>query len=403
MVDLVSLALQIIPREQRPEVIYAGNQVLAKHVQDVLTKHTEVKVAPNIRPSIDVERLGPAQDVVAESVRNIRTRQLGGLQSYASICAVEPAPYGQAFGRMVRFLSQINNPNKGVLGVGLGAGNTVIATSRQGSLDLSVIPIGSGGGLANALDRIALKDIVRWLPMHIPDDEVRDALWQKTLYPASIPATQEALAIEQALARELLSAGMKYHSSSYKNGSPPVYEPILASGLVLSQAKPGESLIMLLDGIQPLGITTFVLDPHGLSAALGAVAPANTVLPVQVVESNAFLNLGTVISPVSNARYGTPLLRVRIEYEVGEEVNLEVRQGNLTSLPIQPGQAAKVHLQQLRPVEIDPTRKTSSRSFKIIGGVCGAVIDARGRPLDLPGDASRRRDMLKKWSLALGG
>jgi hypothetical protein len=40
-------------------------------------------------------------------------------------------------------------------------------------------------------------------------------------------------------------------------------------------------------------------------------------------------------------------------------------------------------------------------SFKIVGGVCGAIIDARGRPVVLPADASRRREMLKKWSLVL--
>jgi hypothetical protein len=31
------------------------------------------------------------------------------------------------------------------------------------------------------------------------------------------------------------------------------------------------------------------------------------------------------------------------------------------------------------------------------------VIDARGRPLRLPSDAARRRELLKKWLWTVGG
>ncbi len=95
-------------------------------------------------------------------------------------------------------------------------------------------------------------------------------------------------------------------------------------------------------------------------------------------------------------------MNVRIEFESGEESTHEIRQGNLYQLPIQSGQAARIHLEPLRPVEIDPIHNADTRSFKVIGGICGTVIDARGRSLNLPADASRRRDLLKKWAMALG-
>jgi hypothetical protein len=37
------------------------------------------------------------------------------------------------------------------------------------------------------------------------------------------------------------------------------------------------------------------------------------------------------------------------------------------------------------------------------GGTLGVVIDARGRPLQLPSDAVRRREFFKKWLWTLGG
>ena len=182
------------------------------------------------------------------------------------------------------------------------------------------------------------------------------------------------------------------------------FEPILASGAILSQtSSPVHSLLMLLDGLQPVGITSFFLDQNGLIAGLGAIARINNVLPVQVLESGALLNLGTVISPISQARYGTPILQVRLEYEDGNEMRSEVRQGSIVSLPLRSGQTAHIHLMPLRRTIITQRGQPNGGSFKITGGVCGAVIDARGRPLYLPPDASRRRDLIKKWTMMLGG
>jgi len=140
-----------------------------------------------------------------------------------------------------------------------------------------------------------------------------------------------------------------------------------------------------------------------LIAGLGAVARINNVLPVQVLESGALLNLGTVISPISQARYGTPILQVRLEYEDGNETRAEVRQGSMVSLPLRAGQTANIHLVALHRTMITARGQRGAGSFKITGGVCGAVIDARGRPLLLPPDASRRRDLIKKWTMMLGG
>jgi len=120
------------------------------------------------------------------------------------------------------------------------------------------------------------------------------------------------------------------------------------------------------------------------------------------VESNAFVNLGTVISPNSNVRYGTPILNVRVEYESGQTDSQEIRQGNLYQLAIEPGQTARIHLDPLRSVQIDPLHGADTRSFKVIGGACGTVIDARGRPLNLPGESQRRQDLLQKWAIAVG-
>jgi hypothetical protein len=237
--------------------------------------------------------------------------------------------------------------------------------------------------------------------MHVQEEQVRDYLFNKSLNPASLPVNEETLAIEQALVRQVIRLTAQSLANRWPDTSM-VYEPMIASGRVLTNGvTPGQALLMLLDGLQPVGVTTLVLDTNGLMPVLGSLAETNTMLPVQVIESNAFLNLGTVISPLCSARYGSPVMKVRLEYEQGDETQVEIKQGTLTSLPLRAGQAARIHLQPLRAMQIDPLRKDKARSFRIVGGACGAVIDMRGRPLTLPTDASRRRDMLKKWMSTL--
>lgn len=403
LVDVVGMVCRILPRDKQPEVIFAGNQALAKRVKEFFEKLTTVQVASNIRPSIDCEDLSPAQTVLQQTSMKLRRRRMIGLEPLSVLCAAPPLPTAQAFGRLIRFLSKVYDPQKGVLGIDLGGSATMVASARDGKLDSVVYPIGMGTALAQALQRIRMEDILQWMPMHVSETTVRDYLWNKTLYPSSLPLTDETLAIEQAAARQVMQLVMRQFLERYPDQFM-FYEPIIASGTVVAQAPtPGQSLLMLLDGLQPVGITILMLDQFGVTGPLGAISGINSILPVQVLESGVFMNLGTVICPISRARYNTPIMQVRLEYEQGSETLVEVRQGTLVQLPLAMGQSARIHLTTMGATEIDPRGKRGRVSFKIVGGACGAVIDARGRPLKLPSDAARRRDMLHKWAMAVGG
>jgi hypothetical protein len=303
-------------------------------------------------------------------------------------------------GRLIRFLSQLYDPEKGVLGVDLGASATTFAAATGGHLSLNVIqPLGMGSGLAALLQQCELSEITRWLTVDVPDDEVRDYLWHKTLFPATLPMTTTTLAIEQAAARQILRIAAQQMLDRFP-ATGMSFEPIFAGGSLLAGGPSAvQSLMVLLDGLQPTGVTSIFLDPYGLMAALGAIAPTNTVLPVQILESGAFINLAWVICPVSNARPGTTIMRLRLEYEDGNEQKLEVKQGSLVPLPVRHGQAVKVYLRDAAyGVHVDP--RLSRGGLKIYGGVCGAFADARGRPLVLPADAGKRRELLLRWSQA---
>jgi hypothetical protein len=155
---------------------------------------------------------------------------------------------------------------------------------------------------------------------------------------------------------------------------------------------------MLLDGLELTGITTVVMDQFNLIPALGAASELNPLLTVQIIDSGALMNLATVIAPVSSARPGTPILRLRVTHESGDEQKMEITQGSLEKISVHPGEEVKLSLQPLNRVDIGMGRPGLGGGLTLKkAGDLGIVVDARGRPLSLPSDVSRRRELQSKW------
>jgi uncharacterized protein (TIGR01319 family) len=412
LMDAVGLACYLIPEAQRPEVLYAGNQDLRDEVEEGISNLVHLHFAPNVRPVLDDEQLDAAQVEVAKIYGHVRARNIPGVQELNEWAKGELLPTSAAFGRLIRFLSKTYASSKGVLGVDIGASALTLSAAFGGDLIMGVYPqLGLGAGVYKMLEQVRLEEVSKWLHMDIAPVYLRDYIYNKALRPDSLPYTQEDLAIEQALARVAMRVGVKRIAAGFPQdvaffgtGLLPWLEPILATGSVLTQAPSlAQTMLMLLDGLQPTGITTIVLDQNHLAAALGAAAARNAILAVQVLDSNTFLYLGTVIAPVGVARAGTPILKVKMVYESGHETSLEIKQGALEVLPLPVGQTARLHLQPLHRFDVGMGGPGRSGKLGVHGGALGVVIDARGRPLNLPDQPTRRYELFKKWLWALGG
>ncbi len=277
---------------------------------------------------------------------------------------------------------------------------------------LGVYPqFGLGSHLVDMLNQVPAKEILRWLSLNLTEDDLRNYINNKSLYPASLPATPAEMAIEQALARQAIysatrqaAGGFPAQVASAGDGLLPWFEAMVVTGSAIAQAPNlAQSALMLLDGLQPCGVTTFVLDQNQIAPALGAAAGVNPLLVVQVLESNAFLHLGTVIAPVGHARPGSPVLRLKMVYESGHEASLEVKQGALEVVPLPAGQTARLQLQPLHRYDVGMGAPGRGGGLKVMGGALGVIIDARGRPLTLPDDRNRRKELYRKWLWTLGG
>ena len=226
------------------------------------------------------------------------------------------------------------------------------------------------------------------------------------LFPQTVPMTSGDLQLELALARELIRAVLPScfptHSLEMEGILPPV-EMILGSGAVLSNvSRPGQAALVLLDALQPVGICSLALDVQGLAASLGAVAKVQPMATVQVIEAGAFQELGSVVIPTGEADEGEVILQLKMIYENGSELEVEVEYGSLEVLPLPVGRSAELQLRPQRRFDIGVGPGRSWRR-RVYGGSVGLIVDARGRPIRFPADKAERENKVQQWLWDMGG
>jgi len=397
LTQLVQKVCQFTRRDQAPEVLYTGNSRMAEHVRSSLEQHTKVSITENIRPGMEIESLAPAKGAFAEIAFHNARRKINGLTELTDQSSTLPLQTASGMGLLVQMIHEIKGGSRPVLGVDIGAAYASIALSRRKRLMDVTLPLGTVWNVSQLLQNGKLEEITKWLPPSISPARILDVLSQKAIYPQIQPVGGEMKDIELAVLRVVLRTLIQNLQARWRVPASAM-EPILLCGKPLTILNPpGVALMAALDGLQPAGITTVMRDPHGLVPVLGAAGRVNPLLPVQLFDSGAIDHLATTICPVSKAPLGTPILRVKMTDEAGKDEELVIKQGSLAVLPIRFNQVVKVNLQGMHGTLVDTLTHASNATLMITGGLCGAVIDARGRPLNLPKDAAERWDRIEKW------
>ncbi|MGD2057246.1 MAG: glutamate mutase L [Anaerolineales bacterium] len=412
LVDLVTMATELIPRSQRPRIIFAGNQELAPILGERFGDHHDIAVAPNARPRLHQENLTQARLAIGEAIAEVRSKRASGFDELDQWAGGTLGLTADAYGRVFRYLSRIYDPEKGVLGIDVGATHTMVAAAFEGDLRLSVdSELGLGSTVHHILRRSDLDRVMRWLPFEISPSRLRDYIFNKAMNPTTVPTTPDELALEMALTREIIRVTLLAARENWPRGKnltstwvmPPV-EPIIGSGGSLSRAPtPGLAALAMLDGVQPTGVTTLVLDPHNLSPSLGVAAGSVPLLSVHVLESGSYVSLGTVVSPVGRSRAGRRILTLRLEPEnSNEDIAGEIRMGQLVVLPLDQGTYARLTLRPERGIDVGFGGPGKAGALRVAGGAVGLIIDARGRPLELPEDPAVRIELNDQWLRDIG-
>jgi hypothetical protein len=142
-------------------------------------------------------------------------------------------------------------------------------------------------------------------------------------------------------------------------------------------------------------VDSIFMMPH-----LGVLSQVHPEAALQVFERDCLVPLGTAIAPVGVAKPGEKVATIKIEGP-GLRVADDLKFGELRLYQLGVGETAEVHVQPTRAFDVGEGRGRERR-LTARGGVVGLILDARGRPLQMPTDNTERVRKLREWLGAMG-
>jgi uncharacterized protein (TIGR01319 family) len=419
---LVEMAEMLVSADPRPRlgiglkipVIYAGNREALAPVEEVLEERVELHPVSNLRPSLDVENLGPAREEIHELFLKHVMQQAPGYSKLLTWASADIMATPNAVGRIIETIAQREGIN--VLAVDIGGATTDVFSVFGGTYNRTVSAnLGMSYSICNVLTEAGVANIGRWIPFSIPDAELRNRLRNKMIRPTTIPYALEDLLVEQAVSREALRLALEHHKSLAR-GLTGVQQDrtigdlfeqqaggetlvklldlhlIVGSGGVLSHAPRREqSALMMMDAYQPEGVTELAVDSIFMMPQLGVLSTVQPQAATQVFDRDCLIRLGTVVSPVGDAKEGEVLATVRMD---GREIPMKA--GTIQVFPQGEDEWREIEIVPGRNVNVGAGRGRP-HAARVRGGVAGLILDARGRPLHLPADPTTRISKLREW------
>lgn len=401
IVEMVNLGLGVLVETKRPHVIFAGNRHLRERVRTMIGDSAIVRIADNVRPTLETEQINDAAEVVSRLYEDIKLKSLPGIHEINEWSNYPPQPTARAFANIVTYFAALHQG--AVLGVDLGSNSVTLVSAEADSVNLTVCTnLGVGRPIINLLDSVEPSNISRWLADDVCEEVVRDFIFNKSVHPQSIPMTEAELRLEQAIAREIIRQAAAESTIARDNAgthSVPAFSVLLARGAALANApQPAQALLILLDALQPAGIFSVALDKHAVLPALGTLAQREPLAVVQALEAGILLDLGWVVVPTGHGQPGQEVLNVTVS---PGNLKVDVHYGEIAVITLPQQQDIEVFLQPARRFDIGFGPGQSKR-VSLSGGTLGLVVDARGRPLSLSQDEVARRTQLQQWLWDMG-
>lgn len=397
------------PAPGTPTVLYAGNAVALESVRSSIGHAAEIIDVPNVRPELNVEQIGPAEQAIANLYRERRMPQIPGYATLSRWVDGQVVSTAESERLIARYLNAHYGRETLIADVGATSTSLFLANSER---DQAVVlgDVGLAYGLGNLLAGRGANNILRWLPFEMSQEQLTDWALNKVVRPLSLPYTARDLAIEQALAREaLLMAATALQS--YNANLPPRYDLLVGTGGHLAHTpRPGQAALILLDALQPtaetLGSVELAVDTTLLIPPLGNLARHNLAAAAYIFDRDCLAWLGTALVVQGNPRL-TPgaampvAVTVAIERQQGGSETVEVPYGAIQVIPLRPDQRAALVVKPGAGFWVgggEPGKTLKTRSGQEVkGGLVGLIIDARGRPLRFPADRDARYSMVRRW------
>jgi uncharacterized protein (TIGR01319 family) len=429
---VVEMAEYIAAAEPRPRLglsynlplIYAGNKDVRPRIQEILGDKTALTITENIRPVLERENLAPARNKIHDLFLEHVMAQAPGYKKLISWAGAPIIPTPAAVGMIMESLARRDGIN--LIGVDIGGATTDVFSVFSGVFNRTVSAnLGMSYSISNVLTEAGLPNIMRWVPFSIEEQTLRNRIKNKMIRPTTIPQTLDELQIEHAISREALRLALDHHKSlatglkgvQQERTISDIFEQkgsgatlidmlkldlIVGSGGILSHApRRVQSMLMMVDAYQPLGITTLAVDSIFMMPHLGVLSTVNEQAATEVFINDCLVYLGTCVAPIGQGQDGERCVEYAITFEGGRAPERgTLAFGELRMIPLALHERASIELRPVKGIDVGEGKgNASTRPVK--GGVVGLLLDGRGRPLQLPADPQIRVAALTRWYKAV--
>ena len=334
-------------------LIYAGNADAAQAIQNILQESYEVHILQNIRPTEEVEITEHVTELVHELFLNKVMQQAPGYKAVSSKVSdpVIPTPLGVM--EALKLIAETESAN--ILAVDIGGATTDVYSNVFGKFYRTVSAnYGMSYNLCNIFAKADRAQLAQWLNKDLSETDLRDYIGNKMLNPTTNPLNDATLHIEQALARIGLQLSLHQHLNMnfsisqighfirLKNDElDPFHEQffreklnskaefrlqdfnmLIGAGGVVSHAPTAkQAAIMLIDGLQPRGLTELWRDKHFITPHLGKLSQVDKGAAMELLKKEGLEPLCFCIRPLPHKlKSGKAALQVELVSDNGTKI-----------------------------------------------------------------------------------
>lgn len=272
---------------------------------------------------------------------------------------------GEAVERAARSLASSSSLPTALLDV-TGSSTSLVFARPDGTMLAAHVPIGVGEHADRVVARAGLDRVRRWVPRAIDAPALLERVFNRAHWPDEAPSSGLALSIELALARECVSRVL----AETARADLPIAQAARHAGTIVCTGRlatwtPSQTALVALDALAPESVSVIARETPAAPLVAGGLALEHLAL----------------VAPLSVRRSATVHV-VDATGAIDERV----------------GRGAFVLLRTTGAVQLTGPGATRAASDALSVGV---IVDARGRPLELPPRDAERLPTIQRWYGAL--
>ena len=398
-------------------VVYAGNVEIRERVSKVLAEDRyATRAVDNVRPLIETENLGPAREGIYDSYMEHVIVHSPGFDKLVEWVEGKIIPSQAAIGKILYAYAQERAVN--LLAVDVGGATTDVYSVYDGVFNRSLnADIGLTYGIGNIMKEAGVENIMRWIPGDLSEKKVRNIVGNiMVLQPEAL--SDEERMVQQSAIREAIRLGLEQHRNyatrlkgvrlirdlgmMFEQALEPSILNLKKTHAVIGRGSvfnDPENLriapLLLLDAIQPWGVTEIYVDVSSMMPHTGMLLDSNREAALQILSRACLRKLGTCVAAKGKAEEGVEALTVSMSTSEGVSMEETIAFGELKTLPLGADESARIEVSPTRRFDVGVGRGRRLEAT-VTGGENGVIIDARGRPIVIPA-----KEALSVWAESL--